>query len=56
MPGAGQRSPHMTRERDRLIRLLHLAEVRRDLIAMIVVQSRVGRITRTLIEGAVAHG
>ena len=46
----------MTRELDRLIRLWHLAEARRDLIAMIVVQSRVGRLTRALIDGAVAHG
>ena len=46
----------MTRELDRLIYLWRLAEARPDLIAMVVVQSRVGRITRTLIEGAVAHG
>lgn len=46
----------MTRELDRLIRVWRLAEERRDLVAMIVVQSRVGRITRTLIEGAVARG
>jgi hypothetical protein len=46
----------MTRELDRLIYLWRLSELRRDLIAMIVVQSRVGRITCTLIEGAVAHG
>lgn len=46
----------MTRELHRLIRVWRLAEARRDVVAMIVVQSRVGRITRTLIEGAVARG
>ena len=46
----------MTRELDRLIYLWRLAEMRRDLIAMIVIQSRVGRLTRALIDGAVAHG
>lgn len=46
----------MTRELDRLIHLWRLAETRRDLIAMIVIQSRVGRLTRALIDGAVAHG
>jgi hypothetical protein len=46
----------MTRGLDRLIRLWRLAETRRDSIAMVVVQSRVGRLTRVVIEGAVAHG
>jgi len=46
----------MTRERERLIRLWRLAETRRDLIAMIVVQSRVGRLMYAALEGAVAHG
>lgn len=46
----------MTREFDRLIRLLRLAEMRRDLIAIIVVQSRVGRLTYAVLEGAVARG
>ena len=46
----------MTRELDRLIRLWHLAEVRRDLVAMIVLQSRVGRLVYTALEGAVARG
>lgn len=34
----------MTRELERLIRLWQLADTRRDLIAMLVVQSRVGHI------------
>ncbi|MDO8485583.1 MAG: hypothetical protein Q7S35_11655 [Candidatus Limnocylindrales bacterium] len=46
----------MTREFERLIRLLRLAEMRRDLIAIIVVQSRVGRLTYAALEGAVARG
>lgn len=46
----------MTRELDRLIRLLRLAETRRDLIAMIVVRSRVGRLAYAALEGAVARG
>ncbi len=46
----------MTREFERLIRLLRLAETRRDLIAIIVVQSRVGRLAHTVLEGAVARG
>jgi hypothetical protein len=46
----------VTREQERLIRIWHLAEARRDLVAIIVIQSRVGRLTRTLVEGAVARG
>ncbi len=46
----------MTRELDRLIRLLRLAETRRDLIAIIVVQYRVGRLTYAALEGALARG
>lgn len=46
----------MTRELERLIRLWRLAEMRRDLIAMIAVQSRVGRLMTPLLEGAVARG
>lgn len=46
----------MTRELERLTRLLRLAEMRRDLIAIAVVQSRVGRIIYALLEGAVARG
>jgi hypothetical protein len=46
----------MTREYERLIRLWRLAEMRRDLIAIIVVQSRLGRLTYALLEGAAARG
>ena len=46
----------MTREYERLVRLWHLAEMRRDLITMMVVQSRVGRLTYRAVEGAVARG
>lgn len=46
----------MTRELERLIRLLRLAEMRRDLIAIIVVRSRVGRLTYAALEGVVARG
>ncbi len=46
----------MTREFERLTRLLRLAEMRRDLIAIIVVQSRVGRLTSAALEGIVARG
>lgn len=46
----------MTREYERLIRVWRLAEMRRDLIAIIVVQSRIGRLTYAVVEGAVARG
>jgi hypothetical protein len=46
----------VTREFDRLIRLVRLAEARRELVAIIVVQSRVDRLTSALLEGAVACG
>lgn len=46
----------MTREYERLIRLWRLAEMRRDLIVMIVIQSRVGRLTYAVLEGAVVRG
>jgi hypothetical protein len=46
----------MNGEYERLIRILHLAEVRRDLIAIKVVQTRVGRVARAVVEGAVARG
>lgn len=46
----------MTREFERLIRLLRLAEKRRDLLAVTVVQSRVGRLIYGVLEGAVARG
>ena len=46
----------MNGEHERLIRILHLAEARRDLIAIKVIQARVGRLTRALLEGAVARG
>jgi hypothetical protein len=51
-----QRRSPVTRERERLIRLWRLAEMRRDLIAMMVAQSRVGRLTYAVLEGAVARG
>lgn len=47
---------HVTRELERLIRLLHLAQMRRDRLANTVVQSRVGRLTYAVLEGAVARG
>ena len=46
----------VTREYERLIRLWRLAEMRRDLIAMVVIQSRVGRLAYAVLEGAVARG
>lgn len=46
----------MTREYERLIRLWRLAEMRRDLIAMFVVRSRLGRLMFAALEGAVARG
>jgi hypothetical protein len=46
----------VTRELERLIRLLRLAQMRRDLLAITVVQSRVGRQTYALLQGAVARG
>jgi hypothetical protein len=46
----------VTRELERFIRLLRFAEMRRDLLAISVVQSRVGRLTYAVIEGAVARG
>ena len=50
------RRSHVTRELERLIRLLRLAKMRRDLIAITVVQSRVGRLTYAALEGVVARG
>jgi len=46
----------MIREYERLIRIRRLAETRRDLIAIVVVQTRIGRLTRAFLEGAVARG
>ena len=46
----------MTRDFERLIRLWRLAEIRRDLIAMMVVQSRVGRLTFAVLEAAASRG
>jgi len=46
----------VTRELERLTRLLRLAEMRRDLIAITVVQSRVGRFTYAALEGMAARG
>jgi hypothetical protein len=46
----------MNREYERLIRIWRLAETRRDLIAIMVVQTRIGRLTRAFVEGAVARG
>jgi len=46
----------VTRELERLTRLLRLAEMRRDLLAITVVQSRVGRFTYAALEGMAARG
>jgi hypothetical protein len=46
----------VTRELEQLIRLLRLAQMRRDLLAITVVHSRVGRLTYAALEGAVARG
>jgi hypothetical protein len=46
----------MTREYERLVRFWRRAEGRRDVVAFVVVQSRIGRITRAFLEGAVARG
>jgi hypothetical protein len=46
----------VTREYERLIRLWRLAEMRRDLVAILVLQSRLGRLTHALLEGAAARG
>lgn len=46
----------MTRELERLICLWRLAEMRGDLIAVIVVQCRVGRLSHAEPEGAAASG
>ena len=46
----------MTLDHERLIRLWRLAETRRDLLAMVVVQSRIGRLTHAVLEGAAARG
>jgi hypothetical protein len=50
------RRTHVTRELERLTRLLRLAEMRRDLLAITVVQSRVGRFTSAALEGMAARG
>jgi hypothetical protein len=46
----------VTRELERLIRVLRLAEMRRDLLVITVVQSRVGRLAYAALEGVVARG
>ena len=46
----------MIREYERLVRIWRLAEARRDLIAILVVQTRIGRLTQAFLEGAVARG
>ncbi len=46
----------MTRELERLIRLLRLAQMRRDLLAITVVHSRIGRLAYSMLEGAVVRG
>jgi hypothetical protein len=46
----------MSSEFERLFRVWRIAEMRRDLIAMIVIQSRVGRLTMALLEGAALRG
>ena len=42
----------MTRRQEQLIRLWQLAEMRRDLIAMVVLQSRIGRLAYVVLEAA----
>jgi hypothetical protein len=46
----------MSREFERLVRVWRLAEMRRDLIAIVIIQSRVGRLAYTVLEGAAARG
>jgi hypothetical protein len=46
----------MNHEYERLVRIWRLALTRRDLIAIVVVQTRLGRLTRAFLEGAVARG
>jgi hypothetical protein len=46
----------MTREYERLVRIWRLALTRRDLVAIVVVHSRIGRLTLAFLEGAVARG
>ena len=53
--GAAEEST-MSSEFERLFRVWRLAEMRRDLIAMVVIQSRVGRLTMALLEGAALRG
>jgi hypothetical protein len=46
----------MNRDYERLVRIWRLAMTRRDLIAIAVVQTRLGRLTLAFLEGAVARG
>lgn len=46
----------MTREYERLIRIWRLAETRRDLIAIMVVQTRIGRLAWAIFEGTAFRG
>jgi hypothetical protein len=46
----------MSRQFERLIRVWRLAETRRDLIAVLIIQSRIGRVAYAVLEGAVARG
>ena len=58
-PGSRQsieESYPVTREQERLIRLWRLAESRRDLIAIVVLQSRIGRLAYSVLEGAASRG
>ena len=53
--GAAEEST-MSSEFERLFRVWRLAEMRRDLIAMVVIQSRLGRFAMALLEGAAQRG
>lgn len=46
----------MAREHGRFIRFLRRAALLRDLIALVILQSRVGRVMYAFFEGAVARG
>jgi len=46
----------MTRELERLLRIRTLAEMRRDLIVIMITQSRLGRLALAVLEGTVARG
>jgi hypothetical protein len=46
----------MTSALERLVRIRTLAEMRRDLVVIMIIQTRLGRLALAVLEGTVARG